>query len=98
MRNEPTPILLATQATGDVFNPISGAHIITLAGHAGGTVTLQIKFPVQVAGVDVWLDTDVQFTKNDALSIVLSSAFEYRMSGGSVGAQAFMGLVESGGI
>ena len=65
MKAEPTEVLLANQAIGDEFQPISGAHVIVLAGYISD-VTLQIKFPLQIAGADVWVDTNVTFEKNDA--------------------------------
>ena len=98
MRAEPTRILSADQLIGDTFQPVSGSHVITLAGHAGGSWFVQVKFPVQLGGVDVWIDSNIEFTKNDVLIIGLSSAFEYRVAGGDVGAQAFFGLIEAGGI
>ena len=96
MQDSPTKILASTQASGDKFRPAAGAHIISLAGHSGGIWTLQQLHPEQVAGVDVWIDSDVTFDKNDVKSEVLSNAFEYRLHGGAIGATAYIGIASFG--
>ena len=96
MRAKPTQILAENQAIGDEFSPASGAHVIALAGHVGNVVTLQIKFPVRIAGADVWIDSNVTFDKNNALSVVFSDAFKYRMYSEGAGAQAFLGVAQFG--
>ena len=96
MQDSPTKILASTQATGDKFRPAAGAHIISLAGHSGGIWTVQQLHPEQVNGVDVWIDSDITFDKNDVKSGVFSNSFEYRVHGGAVGASAYIGIASFG--
>ena len=97
MIDSPSKILASNQATGNVFRPVSGAHIISLAGYSGAAAwVLQSKHPEQVGGVDVWLDSDVTFDSNDVKSVVLSNAFEYRLHGGVIGASAYLGVASFG--
>ena len=97
MKTDPTEILKTNQVIGDEFQPVSGAHVIILAGYVSGTITLQVKFPIQIAGADVWVDSNVAFKANNALSVVFSDAFKYRMyNSENAGAQAFLGVAQFG--
>ena len=94
MSDKPTRILETNQASGLFPRVASGTHILAVAGHAGGVWTVDLLFPVQIGGADVWIPTNITFDKNDAVAIALSNAFKYRISGGVMGAQAFLGLIE----
>ena len=97
MKDEPTKILASDQTTGGAFRAAAGAHIISLAGYSGSTAwTLQQKHPEQVSGADVWLDSNVTFTESGIKSVILSNAYEYRLTGGTVGASAYLGIASFG--
>lgn len=79
-------ILTATQANGRVFKMGGGPWAIKLKNHAGGTWVLQVRTPGETDAD--WVDTDVDFTDNGIKFYNSSNEFEYRMSGGSLGATA----------
>ena len=78
-------ILDIAQVTGDVFKPIGGPSVILLSGHTGGTWTLQVENPN-----GIWQDTAISFTAVGDQGFRLSPELSYRLSGGTVGAEAWL--------
>ena len=63
MPDAPDQILEAAQMVGRVFRPIAGAHQIILGGFPGGRCVVEMKLPVQINNVDVWVPTNAVFHK-----------------------------------
>lgn len=82
-------ILLDSQATGEEFKPIGGPMVILLSGHVGGTWTLQIETPN-----GVWQDTAITFAANGDQGFRLSPELTYRLTGGTIGAEAWLVTVD----
>ena len=81
-----TQVLFATESESDPFNfPADGAGKILLDGHQGGTWTLQIQSPL-----GNWLDTDITFSENGGSPDIIPFRLSYRLTGGTVGAQAWI--------
>lgn len=94
--SQPTQILHAADDTGPEFRVPGRAYIIHLDGHAGDGKEwiLQQKSPEQLNGVDVWISTDVRFDAIGVKTIILSPAFTYRLTGGTAGARAWIGIAD----
>ena len=85
-------ILEASETTGREFSVPSGERVqIAVEDHAGGTITLQYK---SLKGTNTWQDITgdggVTFTDDGVKTFWSSPALTYRLSGGTVGAQAWL--------
>ena len=80
-------ILASTQSTSSEWEAPGFQAMVELIAHAGGTWTLQVK------GLDdVWYDVaDIEFTDNGAFFVRTIPGRSYRLTGGTAGAQAWMG-------
>ena len=78
-------VLTSTQTESDEFNFRSPGASILLSGHAGGIWTLQVKSPS-----GDWIDTDLTFDEDGGEPILVIAEESYRLTGGSVGAEAWV--------
>ena len=80
-------ILAAAQTTSGEFPAPTSLMAVELTGHAGGTWTLQVE------GLDdVWYDVaDIEFTDNGIFFVRTIPGRNYRLTGGTAGAQAWAG-------
>ncbi len=79
-----TQVLRDTEATGTSFKVTGGDYAIWVVGHAGGTWTLEMD---NAAGG--WASTEVALTDEVVNSIWLAER-RYRLTGGTVGARAWI--------
>ena len=89
-------ILESTEAEGSTFMLRGGAptysgpqdllsrQLVHMEVHTGGSWTVQSKRP----GSAIWVDTDISFTGIGQKAFWASQEFEYRVAGGTVGAEA----------
>ena len=89
-------ILEATDAEGKIFMFRGGAPTYTgpqdilsrqqaiVDVHTGGTWTLQERVPDRT-----WIDSDITFDDVGVKAFWASQEMEYRLSGGTIGAEAF---------
>ena len=83
---EGTQILEATETTGSVFDTYGGLYEVHLEAHSGGVWTVEQR--ARVAGA--WIETDLTFDDDGVKAIFTTTAWEYRITGGTVGAIAYM--------
>lgn len=81
------PILAATETTGTEFSVQGQYADITLAGHAGGTWTLERKTPEETPR---WVATNVTFTEDNVIGFIPMPLAVYRLAGGDMGAVAWV--------
>lgn len=89
-------ILATTEAVSKTWKPRSGSHDwsgradvtgrqqVIVDVHTGGTWTVQAR----IASDGIWIDTDITFDDVGIKAYWASNELEYRLSGGTLGAQA----------
>ena len=92
-------ILDETQATGRTFKVHRGGQYqVVVQGHAGGTWQVQTRTNIDTdGGAWISLGEDGEFTADGIKSMYLNPECEYRITAGTVGAQAFC-IPITGGI
>lgn len=86
-------ILQATETTGSAFRVPGGRVGILFEDDSGGTWTLQVR-----RSGGSWVSTTPTFTDNGVKFFVCSYELEYRLNGGTVGAQAHLVFVNYPGF
>ena len=82
---KPSPILEITETTGSMIIGFGGWYNVLLDTHKGGTWVLQQESPI-----GNWIDSDLTFDDSGTKIYLLSAAYQYRLTGGMVGAQAWI--------
>ena len=82
-------VLQATDDTGAKFNTSGSGFYLLVSGHVGGNWTLQIQVPD-----GSWVDTDITFADNGVKFFHSSKHFQYRVTGGTTGAKAWIAPTE----
>ena len=92
IRLEPQQILESDQTTGDSFRVLGGDYWVTVTEHAGGTWNLQFRSPYRGSDgtVENWHNLGIEFDDNDAVFWKASPHYDYRITGGSEGARAWV--------
>lgn len=87
-------ILDTTDATSSVFRATTAENLVLLLEHAGGTWKLEVQAPS-----GTWLPTDGgSFTVSGDFIVEVAMGLKYRLSGGTVGAKAWVGGRTGGGV
>ena len=79
-------ILESHEATGQEFSTPGGVSLIQLENHAGGEWQLESK---KFSG-DGWVQDQMTFDDNGLKAWHTSSKLTYRLTGGSMGAEAYL--------
>ena len=80
-------ILESTETTGQPFRAAGGVLIIQLEEHAGGTWRLEAR---SVSNPTVWVEDEMTFTDDGRKAFYASPELDYRLTGGAVGAVAYL--------
>ena len=83
---EAPQILEATETTGSLFGTLGGLYEVHLESHAGGVWVVEQR--ARAAGA--WIETDLTFDDDGVKGIYTTTAWEYRITGGTVGAIAYI--------